>query len=53
MAINFNVIVYYNDWSLPDIILLTQGYYQQHFGETKNEVFFKERGLLILKGPMG
>ena len=25
---------------------------QQHFGEMKNEVFFKERGLLSLKGPV-
>ena len=25
---------------------------QQHFGEIKNEVFFKERGLLSLKGPV-
>ena len=28
-------------------------YDQQHFGEIKNEVFFKERGLLSLKGPVG
>ena len=28
-------------------------YVQQHFGEIKNEVFFKERGLLSLKGPVG
>ena len=26
---------------------------EQHFGEIKNEVFFKERRLLRLKGPMG
>ena len=26
---------------------------KQHFGEIKNEVFFKERGLLSLKGPVG
>ena len=26
---------------------------QQHFGEIKNEVFFKERRLLRLKGPVG
>ena len=26
---------------------------KQHFGEIKNEVFFKERGLLCLKGPVG
>ena len=28
-------------------------YSKQHFGEIKNEVFFKERGLLSLKGPVG
>ena len=26
---------------------------KQHFGEIKNKVFFKERGLLCLKGPVG
>ena len=26
---------------------------KQHFGEIKSEVFFKERGLLRLKGPVG
>ena len=26
---------------------------KQHFGEIKNEVFFKERRLLRLKGPVG
>ena len=26
---------------------------KQHFGEIKNKVFFKERGLLSLKGPVG
>ena len=26
---------------------------EQHFGEIKNEVFFKERDLLSLKGPVG
>ena len=26
---------------------------EQHFGEIKNEVFFKERRLLSLKGPVG
>ena len=25
---------------------------KQHFGEIKNKVFFKERGLLSLKGPV-
>ena len=27
-------------------------YIEQHFGEIKNEVFFKERGLRSLKGPV-
>ena len=27
--------------------------WKQHFGEIKNEVFFKERGLPSLKGPVG
>ena len=27
-------------------------YLKQHFGEIKNEVFFKERRLLRLKGPV-
>ena len=26
--------------------------YKQHFGEIKNKVFFKERGLLSLKGSV-
>ena len=26
---------------------------QQHLGEIKNKVFFKERGLISLKGPVG
>ena len=30
-----------------------KSYFEQHFGEIKNEVFFKERGLLSLKGPVG
>ena len=33
--------------------MISIDYVQQHFGEIKNEVFFKERRLLSLKGPVG
>ena len=31
---------------------LVRNSFKQHFGEIKNKVFFKERGLLSLKGPV-
>ena len=45
-------------WLLHTITLLAirvpiNTYTQQHFGQIKNEVFFTERGLLSLKGPVG
>ena len=38
-----NVNVQYNDWSFPDIILLTQGYYHRgtRFKHTPTSPFFK------------
>ena len=39
--------------SIPDSLLSRNTHVKQHFGEIKNEVFFKERGLLSLKGPVG
>ena len=50
MAINISV--QYNDGLLLDIVLLTQGYYQQCYGEIKNELFFlRTRAEILLFEP--
>ena len=40
------------DWWLCMMINISI-HHNQYFGEIKNEVFFKERELLRLKGPVG
>ena len=39
MAINISVLVEYNGGFLPDIILLTQGYY--HWGTLLNTIYHR------------